>query len=268
MKLFAVDIDGTYLPFSYAEEDLFKPAGENVDALRSVLKQGHIVVFASGRSFLGVLPFVEQLGYSSQIFVITSYGASLYRSDGTLIYSHTIDRDMVFALQKAFKDEDNTYLCYLLNHQLGYVGKGNFAKEESAFTRMPLRNLDKEPFQNGEAIEKALLTSHLHQAETMEIPPVLLKEAKAMATNDFFLEFVSKEASKAEMIRRLASRLDIKEDDIIAFGDSYNDLSMVKSFYGIAPSDGKEVVKAAAKMVSCSSKEGAVAYALKKLGYF
>ena len=102
----------------------------------------------------------------------------------------------------------------------------------------------------------------------MEIPDHLLTHTKAMATNDFFLEFVSKDASKAEMIRDLAKELGVKHEDIYVFGDSYNDLSMVKAFYGIVPSDGKEIVKEAAQMISVDSHDGAVAYALRKLGLF
>lgn len=268
MKLFACDIDGTYLPFSYDQDANFVPAGDNEAALRHRLEMGDAVVFASGRPFRGIEPLLKRLGNYKHLYAITSYGASLYRADGTRIRGVTVPSDMIHQLKNVFQDEKNTYLCYILTNELGYIGKLNFAEEEAKFTRTKLRNLEENPLQEGEEVEKALLTSHKHEAETMEIPDHLLTHTKAMATNDFFLEFVSKDASKADMIRDLAAELGVKNDEIYALGDSYNDLSMVKAFYGIVPSDGKDIVKEAAKMISIDSHDGAVAYALKQLGLY
>ena len=45
----------------------------------------------------------------------------------------------------------------------------------------------------------------------------------------FFLEFMNKDVDKSKSIERLADMLGISMSQVIAVGDSYNDLSMIKS---------------------------------------
>lgn len=44
----------------------------------------------------------------------------------------------------------------------------------------------------------------------------------------FFLELVPKGIDKAQSLRRLLAKINLTPADMIAFGDGYNDLSMLK----------------------------------------
>ena len=60
----------------------------------------------------------------------------------------------------------------------------------------------------------------------------------------FFLEFMNKDVDKSKSIERLADMLGISMSQVIAVGDSYNDLSMIKSAgLGVAMGNAVELVK-------------------------
>lgn len=60
----------------------------------------------------------------------------------------------------------------------------------------------------------------------------------------FFLEFMNKDVDKSKSIERLADMLGISMFQVIAVGDSYNDLSMIKSAgLGVAMGNAVELVK-------------------------
>lgn len=56
-------------------------------------------------------------------------------------------------------------------------------------------------------------------------------------------------------------------EDVMAFGDSFNDLEMLSSVgFGVAMGNGEEVAKAAAKFIAPSVDEDGVYRALVELG--
>ena len=66
----------------------------------------------------------------------------------------------------------------------------------------------------------------------------------------FFLELVPKGIDKAKSLSRLLTKINLTPADMIAFGDGYNDLSMLEAVgTGVAMGNAVEEVKARAKVV-------------------
>ena len=73
---------------------------------------------------------------------------------------------------------------------------------------------------------------------------------------------------KAQSLNRLLERLNLSPDDMIAFGDGYNDLSMLKlAGIGVAMANAAPEVRAEADYVTLSNEEDGVAAAIEKLCY-
>lgn len=71
---------------------------------------------------------------------------------------------------------------------------------------------------------------------------------------------MNQSATKYHAISFLAERYQISTDDIIAFGDDYNDLEMIKKCgKGIAVGNALEMVKGAADEVCESNQKDGVA---------
>ena len=61
-------------------------------------------------------------------------------------------------------------------------------------------------------------------------------------------------------------KLGIKQDETIAFGDGYNDLSLIEYCgYGVAMENAVDEVKERANYITLSNNDNGIAYCLKQL---
>ena len=87
-----------------------------------------------------------------------------------------------------------------------------------------------------------------------------------MKSSKVFLEVTNKKANKRRGVEILRKYLNIKKENVFVFGDSGNDVSMIKSFKNsIAMGNGINEVKKHAKYITKSVDEAGVVYALKEL---
>ncbi len=111
----------------------------------------------------------------------------------------------------------------------------------------------------GEAKEIQLLEDYLktHHNEDLNI----------YRSKDTYLEIASKKISKLSALSILLDKkFNIELDDVIAFGDNYNDIELLKGVgIGVAVENAREEVKAIADKITLSNKEDGVAVVLEEL---
>ncbi|PWZ82702.1 Cof-type HAD-IIB family hydrolase, partial [Staphylococcus pseudintermedius] len=91
-------------------------------------------------------------------------------------------------------------------------------------------------------------------------------EVDMTTSKPFFLEFMSKGVSKGEAIKKLAERLDLDVNQMVAFGDSANDIEMFKVVgKAVAMNNASDEVKSYADMVTKSHDEDGIPYALDQI---
>ena len=82
----------------------------------------------------------------------------------------------------------------------------------------------------------------------------------------FFVEIMAQGIDKAASLDRLVKHMGIKREEVMAFGDGYNDLSMIEyAGMGVSMANGVDEVKENADFVTLSNDEDGIAYALEKL---
>ena len=80
---------------------------------------------------------------------------------------------------------------------------------------------------------------------------------------DTFVELVPKGIDKGASLSILGSHLNIHPDQMIAFGDESNDISMLKYVgMGVAVVNATEPAKAAADLITMSNNEDGVAHVI------
>ncbi|GEM_PF-365089 len=80
-----------------------------------------------------------------------------------------------------------------------------------------------------------------------------------------FLEIVNKEVSKSKALGLLLDMYNIKRENLITVGDSYNDIDMIEyAGMGIAMEDGPDELKRVADYIAPSVSEKGVEYVIKK----
>lgn len=81
----------------------------------------------------------------------------------------------------------------------------------------------------------------------------------------YFLEIMPFGVSKGSMLHMLADKLGVERDEIVAFGDNYNDMTMIGyAGFGVAMGNAEEDVKKIAKYVCDSNDNDGIAKTIER----
>jgi hydroxymethylpyrimidine pyrophosphatase-like HAD family hydrolase len=81
----------------------------------------------------------------------------------------------------------------------------------------------------------------------------------------YFLELVPKGIDKAQPLAVLLEKIGATKEEMIACGDGFNDLSMIKfAGLGVAMANAQEVVRQSADYITLSNEEDGVAAVVEK----
>ena len=98
-----------------------------------------------------------------------------------------------------------------------------------------------------------------------EVGHFLNSDINFHTSRPYLLEFVDKNASKAIAMEKLGEHFGIKQSEMIAIGDGYNDLSMIEyAGLGVAMANSKEAIKGKADYITLSNDENGVAHVINE----
>ena len=99
-----------------------------------------------------------------------------------------------------------------------------------------------------------------------QIAAFLPDSLTVVQTAAFYLEVIPKVINKGQGITDICNTLGISPEEVIAFGDAENDISMLKTAgMGVAMGNAAQPVKDAADMVTLSNNDDGIAAALDRL---
>ena len=100
----------------------------------------------------------------------------------------------------------------------------------------------------------------LEQQLVKEFPQIRIYRSK-----DTYLEIMSMKASKSDAIHMLKDHFHVKQEEIMAFGDNFNDIDMIRyAGLGVAMGNAADEVKEVADYITLSNEEDGVAAAIEK----
>jgi Cof subfamily protein (haloacid dehalogenase superfamily) len=245
-NLAAIDLDGTLLG-----SDHVISVG-NHTAIRRVIDAGGVIVLASGRQFSTIDTFAQKLGLSLDAPII-AYNGAMIRTHGGETWFHQPLPAVASAAIVHYCAVNGFHLNLYLNDTL-------FVRDDTQWSRMyqkrtgtvPQITGDLSRF-DGEEPTKLLLidtcenTDRLQAHFQAEFGDILT----ITKTEDEYLEFMAPNVSKGRALAETAKRLGLSADQCAAFGDSYNDISMLKwAGLGVAMENGRLELKAVADLTA------------------
>lgn len=280
IKLIAVDLDGTLLTSNGEISE------RNKQAILAAQKQGIEVIVATGRSFESAIRPFEKAELVCPVICVN--GAEVYRADQKQVLSITMSKKIIENII-AVTSEQEAYLEL-------YTNKGIYAREESDFfellttlmkanhpdlseseikKRVNQRFQDEsfifvdhfEPIINDQSIKivKALAFS-FDQQRLANINEIFAEEPELIVTSSGpdNIEFNHPDAQKGLALKAHAEAMKIDQTQVMAIGDSDNDLSML-SYAGksVAMANAKESIKAIADQITSSNDQDGVALAIE-----
>ena len=263
-SVIALDLDGTLT--NQAKE----VTPRTRQALEAAMDEGAVVVLASGRPTYGIAPVADVLELEGRESYVLSYnGAKIvhWPSKRELYAKHLPDEVLPLLVHYA-QTHGHALLGYNGNRIVTQMPHDPYVAEEARINKMEVVGVDCLL----ESIEahpvKLLMTGHpdqMMQAEG-ELSALLADRMEVFRSAPFFLELVPKGIDKAQSLQRLLAHLRLTEADLIAFGDGYNDLSMIRlAGMGVAMDNAAPELRAVADFVTLSNEEDGVAVVLEKL---
>ena len=266
IKLIALDLDGTTL------NSAKRISERTCVALETAAKQGVHIVVATGRPF-AALP--EDVFHIHAIrYMLTSNGAAITDlSSGEIFYENCLSAGTVEAAVEMLKSTD--YIlegfiagkAYIEKAYYEYVERTGKSFRDVRYileTRNPVENL------NG------FLLNHKDHVENINVNfedlackpglrDMLLTLPDATITTSFpnNLEIGGSTTSKAEALRQLGKKLGIRREEMLAAGDSPNDIAMLQEA-AVAMGNGEEEVKSIADYITSDNDHDGVGEAVEK----
>ena len=265
-RAIALDLDGT---LTNSKKEVTPATRET---LLTAQENGAHIILASGRPTFGIEPVAECLELSTRGGYILSYNGGKIIDWRTKeeIYSQHLPSDVIPVLYNYAKEHGYALLGYVGKEIITESADDKYVAEESRINKMNIRKVEN----LFEALEphptKLLMTGDptlMLKAEE-DLVEKLGDRMDIFRSAPFFLELVPKGIDKAKSLTRLLAKINLTPSDMIAFGDGYNDLSMLKlAGMGVAMENAAPEVRAEADYVTLSNEKDGVAAALEHFGY-
>jgi HAD-superfamily hydrolase, subfamily IIB len=261
IKLVALDLDDTLL-------DPGLSISENCISLIQEIRQlGIMTTISTGRMYPSALPYALQLGID--VPLITYQGACVKSSlSGEVLYFKPVPADLAQEVIKFFRQcgvHCHTYFeDRLVMESLTEEGRyySNLIGVEATIVDDLAESLA------SKAALKIMAISG-QEDKLLEIENGLKSrygnELHITRSKPQFLEVMHPEADKAKALEVIAAHYLIDRAEVLAIGDSYNDLEMIEwAGIGVAMGNSNQAVKDAADYITSSNEEDGVAEALQR----
>lgn len=266
-SIIALDLDGT---LTNSEKNI---TPRTFDALMKAQREGVRLVLASGRPTFGIAALANQLQLADYGGYVLSYngGRIIDWCEKTVIFSQVVDQKLVPILYDFAEKAQLPIVTYLPEAILASKNEGEYLAEEARINGMPVvvaQNFVEEAMQIAGGSTKFLIPGEpelLIQLE-LEMKAALSEQMEVFRSAPFFLELPPKGIDKAQSLQRLLTHLGLERESLMAFGDGFNDLSMIQfAGQGVAMANAVEEVKSIADFVTTSNEEDGIAHALEQL---
>ena len=259
-RMAAFDLDGTLLSSNH------ELSPENCEALQQLAANNVLVVLVSGRMHRSIKPISDQIGLENPI--ISYNGGMVKHAITDEVYHHTpVPAEYAVAIVNDCTDQ-NLHINYCLNDELFVVERNEWSELYKVRTGVPASPIGKLQQLDGETPTKLLI---IHPAE--KLAPLLGSFKSKYAdklyvtqTQPEYIEFMNLDVTKGNALTALSNRFNIPIDSVVAFGDSYNDESLLKTAgFGIAMENAVAPIKACSGYITTSNDDNGVAKAIWKL---
>ena len=284
-KFIAIDIDGTLL------NSKGQLSTRTKEAIRRVSMSGVKVVLTSGRVTSSTKKIAEEI--NSDRYMICDNGAVIYdRIENKSLYEAYIDKDIVLNILDSCIENDIYYMVFTtkkiivkdLKHmalafykqrhhcrdeatginEIVYGGRSCVEEIEEPITRIIVCDQDRAIYNS--IVNKLKLYK---EVDLMIAPHVSRKKIidgeKEIFLNYSYAELLPKNTNKWSAVENLIGKLNIKPNEVIAIGDNFNDVDMIKNAgLGVAMNNGSPVAKEVASVIAPSNDKDGVAIVLER----
>lgn len=275
IKTLIFDIDGT---LTNSKKEI-TPLTKN--AILKAQEKGIRVCLASGRATWGLQKLVKELKIDEHDGLLISYnGARVSDANGKNEYFRNyLNKDKAKQLVRHLNkfdgltyvlEEDNHVICRdCFKNTINYLGKPfNVLEYETRMNNLLIKEVyDIETYIEHDTAKVLTYGDPEYLRANQDKLTDGFDDLCAVFSADFFFEFTNQGIDKGSVIKSvLGDKLGLKLDEICAFGDAENDITMLKNCgLGICMANGQEKAKQAADMICGDNDHDGIALALEEI---
>ena len=262
VRLIATDLDGTFFGRDH------RPEARSVAAMNAAQAAGIICVAVTGRSHMGGAPLATSTGADLDWFIGSNGGHRLNLRTREMEEKLLFPDPDVAAIRAALEAHDEGYAFGWESDDQLWWEPPFIALYPNRLTGNALADEDRvgdgrTPSNVGKMFVAHPDVGHSSLIERLQ-PHVGDHHATSSGIN--FAEITPQGADKGAALARLCAQLDIVAEEVIAFGDNLNDLTMLEwAGRGVAMGNALDEVKEIADEVTSTNVEFGVARILEEL---
>ena len=286
-KLITIDLDGT----------LLNRYGEVTEYTKNIIKQvtqkGILVVLASGRISESVLTIAKEIGANQ--YYISGNGSVLYdMQKNEILYENYLSKEKVLEIIELCEKNSIYYNIYTessviaksLNYNVAFYNYENTKKSSDKKTEINIvedvyeyiKKINTNKFLKMTICDESKIVfssilrklKNISNIDVLDVSHMSQKKIKAgtkeILVGYYYTEVSSKNVDKWYAIEEIMKMENIKQEEVISFGDNNNDILMIKNAgLGIAMGHSNEQVKKVANFITKTNDEDGVAKALENI---
>ena len=247
IRLIASDLDDTLLN----EKSDINP--RVLAALKAAMAAGCGVTLCSGRMLEAMLPLAERIGVNAPMLLYN--GAMAYEALGIVELSERMG-------------------CYIQ----AYPGMGYYCRKVTEYTRRYANSIRVEPTpvgrplsewmrENPSDMQKLLLIDTPEGADQAQaaLKKAFPRGAGFLKSKPQYIEIAPEGVDKGRALMKLAGMLGLKPEEVMAFGDGQNDVSMIRAAgTGVCMANGCPEARQAADRIAPPNTEDGVAVVIEE----
>lgn len=262
-KLLVLDLDGT---LTNNKKEI---TPRNRETLIRAQQEGVVLVLASGRPTYGIAPLADELEMNKFGGYILSYngGEIIDWKTKEMLFAKLLPDEVVPKLYECATQNEVAILTYDQEFIVTEHPDDPYVKKEAFLNKMQIRPSQHFPDDIALPLPKCLMVADPERLIPIEAELSILLQGQISVyrSEPYFLELVPQGIDKAQSLAALLDKLNLPREEMVAIGDGYNDLSMIKyAGMGIAMGNAQEPVKKSADYITLTNEEDGVAVAVEK----
>lgn len=261
IKLVALDLDDTLL------DPALGISAANLQAIRQVQQMGIMVTISTGRMYRSARPYAVQLGLETPLITYEGAWVKSACSDQVL-YSQPVPQELAREVMLFLKDAGVHFHSYyndcLVMEKVTAEGRAYSQLARVDITVMADLVAGLEHNQAMKIMAISYQESRFQEIE-QQLKSLYGSQLHITRSKPHFLEVMHPLADKARALQVTADYLGIQRQEVMAVGDSYNDLEMIAwAGTGVAMGNAYPAVKQQADYITASNQDDGVALALQR----
>ncbi len=255
IKMIITDIDDTLV------DDDLQVSERTIEVVRMAQEMGVYFVLASGRPTEAIYDVAAKMQLDRNKSFIVSYNGAVIidLKDDSVIYENKLPMETALSLLKISREEGVFFHTYqdgvILTEQ-----DNEYTDIEGDITGLRIKTVNSIPTHLKGDVVKVLMLEEPDKLKAAEkrIKERLGDSLSVYISKPYFLEFMNRGIDKGAALNRLTEYVGIGRENVMAVGDSYNDLAMiVNAGIGVAVSNAKpDVIRIADYVTLCNNTDG------------